>query len=100
MCSVFFSLSHEVCHIPVILLKHIVGLAEPVIVKGDFSQCIQPVTYQHDVFLGQHLRCHCKGEPVLPVALRHPLHVQLIIGDKRIGDMAQGQQIRVNAAGH
>jgi hypothetical protein len=76
-----------------------VGAPEPLAVEANLGQRVEAVEHQRDMPLPGH--CLVEGEfaAVLPVALRDPLHAQLLVASEWVRDAARCQEIEVDPSG-
>lgn len=89
--------AEEVGHVPLPTAEHVVCVAEQFAVEGDIGEGVEAFADQEGFFFGE---CGgVEGGLVFPVGFGDPLHVFFVVGDERVGDFAEGEEVGVNAAG-
>ena len=87
-------------HIEPVRHIHVIGLADGLAVEGDFSNCVEPVTFQVDPPAIQQSWVGLECPEILPVGFVDPGDLELIITLERVFDLLYAHQVQVDTARH
>ncbi len=78
----------------------VVGFSQRFAVEENLREGVEAFAKEESFFPGAFFCVSKKNLAVFPVALGHPLHAQLVVGEERVGNAAKRQQVGVHSARH